>query len=277
MYYIKKSIKTMMIKLSLKQIWKERELIERLTVREIKRKYRGSFGGGAWLILQPLFMMCVYTFVFSTVFKSRWPGMEDIGTIGYAINMFAGLIVFNFFSECTAASPGLIKGNKNYATKVVFPLEILSVTCVLAASAQAVVSTAVLTAALLVTGLLKWTMLLIPFVWVAILLVCLGFSWLLSAIGTYLQDIEQLTPVFLSTMMFLSAVFYPVEALPEIAGRLVLLNPLALGIESVRKLTVKGEVTSIPAIVVSIVFAIMFAEASLRIFMKAKRGFSDVL
>ena len=77
--------------------------------------------------------------------------------------------------------------------------------------------------------------------------------------------------------MFLSAVFYPVEALPEMAGRLVLLNPLALSIEIVRKLTVKGEMPSIPAIVVSIVIAVMFAEASLRIFLKAKRGFSDVL
>ena len=267
----------MMIKLSLVRIWRDRELIERLVKREIKRRYRGSFGGATWLILQPLCMMCVYTFVFSTVFKSRWPGMENIGTIGYAINMFAGLIVFNFFAECTAASPGLITGNRNYATKVVFPLEILSVTCVLAASTQAFVSSSVLTAALMVTGLLKWTMILIPIVWIPILLVCLGFSWLLSAIGTYLKDVEQLTPVFLSTMMFLSAVFYPVEALPEIAGRLVLLNPLALSIEMVRKLTVKGEMPSIPAIVASIVIAVMFAEASLRIFLKAKRGFSDVL
>ena len=277
MPYNGKDLTTSMFHKSFLGIWNERELIERLVKREIKKRYRGSIGGVAWLIMQPICMMSIYTFVFSTVFKSRWPGMENIGTIGYAINMFAGLIVFNFFAECTAASPSLITGNRNYVTKVVFPLEILSVTCVLAASAQAGVSTAVLGVALMATGVVKWTILIVPLVWIPILLMCMGLSWLLAAIGAYLKDVEQLTPVFLSTMMFLIAVFFPIEDLPEIARMLVMLNPLALAIETVRSLTVAGEMPSVSGMVMATIISAGFAELSLKFFRKAKRGFSDVL
>ena len=98
-----------------------------------------------------------------------------------------------------------------------------------------------------------------------------------SSYWTYLKDVEQLTPVFLSTMMFLSAVFYPIEALPEIARRLVMLNPLALAIETVRSLTVAGEMPSVSGMVMATIISAGFAELSLKFFRKAKRGFSDVL
>ena len=121
-----------------------KELLWRLTERSIASRYRGSFLGFGWTLLQPVVMLCVYTFVFSTVFKSRWAGMEEAGSLGYAVNLFAGLIVFNFFADCIGSSPGLIVANKNYVTKVIFPLELLGASVIAAAVFQAFTSTIIL-------------------------------------------------------------------------------------------------------------------------------------
>lgn len=76
------------------------------------------------VLFNPIFMLLVYTFVFSVVFKARWPGGTESKT-EFALVLFAGLMIFNFFAECINRSPALILSNVNYVKKVVFPLEIL--------------------------------------------------------------------------------------------------------------------------------------------------------
>src|ERR1700730_14609284 len=94
--------------------------------REIIGRYRGSALGILWSLLTPLFMLAVYTFVFSTVFQMRW---IDVGVAQseFAILLFAGLIPFQLFAEVVNRAPRLILENVNYVKKVVFPLEILPV------------------------------------------------------------------------------------------------------------------------------------------------------
>ena len=104
--------------------WQNRGLILALTKREVIGRYKGSALGLLWSFFNPLFMLIVYTFVFSQVFKSRWPGGSD-SKIEFALLLFSGLMVFNLFSECLGRAPGLILANPNYVKKVVFPLEIL--------------------------------------------------------------------------------------------------------------------------------------------------------
>ena len=92
-----------------------------LTKREVVGRYRGSFLGIFWSFFNPLFMLAVYTFVFSVVFKARWGGGSGSKT-EFALVLFSGLIVFNLFSECINRAPSLILTNVNYVKKVVFPL-----------------------------------------------------------------------------------------------------------------------------------------------------------
>ena len=102
-----------------------RELLWRLTERAVLVVIRDRVLGLVGACCSLWFMLAVYTFVFSTIFKSRWGGMEESGSLGYALNLFAGLIVFNLFADCIGSAPGLVVNNKNYATKVIFPLELL--------------------------------------------------------------------------------------------------------------------------------------------------------
>ena len=101
-------------------IWKQRHLIAQLSKRKIEERYRGSILGWTWSFTTPLLMLAVYTFVFSEVFQARWGDLDDSGPIGFAMNLFAGLIIFNVFSEVANQSPDLIPNNSNLVTKVVF-------------------------------------------------------------------------------------------------------------------------------------------------------------
>jgi len=90
--------------------WKNRSLIKILVIREVLGRYKGSIFGILWSFFNPVFMLIVYTFVFSVVFKTRWGSGGDSKT-EFALILFAGLIIFNLFAECLNRSPGLILAN----------------------------------------------------------------------------------------------------------------------------------------------------------------------
>ena len=257
---------------------KHRELWYRLTERAVAARYKGSTLGFGWSLMQPIVMLAVYTFVFSTIFKSRWAGMEGAGSLGYALNLFVGLIVFNVFADCLGSSPGLVVNNKNYATKVIFPLELLGATTLGSALFQAITSIFILIVfELVVFQSVPATLFLIPVVWLPLLFGCLSLSWLLSSLGVFLRDLEQLIPMFLSIAMFLSAVFYPVSSLPESFQPLMHLNPLALIIEQTRLVAIEGALPRLDYILFGTLLAVIMCETSFRFFQRARRGFADVL
>jgi len=97
----------------------QRHLIFTLVRREVAARYRGAMLGNLWALFTPLFMLAVYTFIFSVVFKARWSGGSDSRS-EFALVLFAGLMVFNLFAECFNRAPRLILDNVNYVKKVVF-------------------------------------------------------------------------------------------------------------------------------------------------------------
>ncbi|RUV32976.1 ABC transporter permease, partial [Mesorhizobium sp. M7A.F.Ca.MR.148.00.0.0] len=137
--------------------------------REVVGRYRGSALGLLWSLLNPLFMLAVYTFVFGVVMKSRWtmPDQQSAthSTGEFAVVLFCGLIVFQFFAEVISLSPSLIVGNANYVKKIVFPIQILPVVASGAALFHAAVSLLVLLAfAYIVFGGIPATVILAPVV-----------------------------------------------------------------------------------------------------------------
>jgi lipopolysaccharide transport system permease protein len=262
----------------LSSLLEHRELLWRLSDRDVRGRYRGSVLGWGWTLITPLMMLAVYTFVFSTVFKARWSGLEQAGSIGFAINLFAGLIVFNVFAECATQAPTLILSNANYVTKVIFPLEILGGVSVATALFHACTSTVVLLAfELIATHTVPLTLLWLPFIWLPLALGCLALSWLLSALGVFLRDLGQVMGVAVSMLMFLSTVFYPLSALPPRWQPVLGLNPLVHVIDQTRRVLVQSQAPSLRYIVVGTLLMLALAELSYRLFCRARRGFADVL
>lgn len=259
-------------------LWRHRELWWRLTEREVLGRYRGSALGIGWSFITPLAMLAVYTFVFSQVFKARWGGLENSGPLGFAVNLFAGLIVFNLFSECVSRAPSLVISNPNYVKKVVFPLEVLGSVAVGSAGFHALTSLSILVVfELIAFHQLPLTLLWLPLIWLPLVLGSLACTWILSAAGVFLRDIGQLIGVGLNMLMFLSPIFFPTSALPANWQPVLRLNPLAQVIEETRKSAVQGIHPDLGYLAIGILITFAACELSFRVFNKAKRAFADVL
>lgn len=257
--------------------WRHRELLVALIEREITGRYRGSIAGLLWSFLNPLLMLLVYTFVFSVVFKVRWDTGSDSKS-QFALLVFTGMMVFNLFSECISRAPGLIPSNANYVKKVVFPLDLLPGVILGAVLFHTLVSFIVwLIFHLLVFGLPPFTTLLFPLVLLPLVLFTLGLSWFLASLGVYLRDIGQVIGVLMSALMLLSAVFYPVSALPTAYQHWLYLNPLTLVIESSRDVLIWGVVPDISLWLGQLVGASVVAFLGHAWFEKTRQGFADVL
>lgn len=260
-------------------LWQHRELWWRLTEREVLGRYRGSMLGVSWSFLNPLAMLGVYTFIFSQVFNARWgTAVNSGGPLGFAINLFAGLIVYNLFSECATKAPTTILLFPNYVKKVVFPLEILSAVSVGSALFHAITSLLVLAIFILICfHHIPFQALWLPLVWLPLLLGCLAMSWLLGALGVFLRDLGQVIGVCVSMLMFLSPIFFPITALPIRWQPLLAINPLAGIIEQTRLVLVSGKNPDSIYVLAAILLSILACELSFRSFQKAKRAFADVL
>jgi lipopolysaccharide transport system permease protein len=230
-----------------------------------------------WWVVLPLIMLTVYTFIFSVVFQAKW-NLPQGGRANFAAMFFSGLIVFNILTESIGRAPGLIFENPSYVKKVVFPLEVLP---------AMVVGTA------LFNGLINITLLLLLYVWtigvppvstcflpivlLPLVLTTLGLSWFLSSLGTFLRDLSQIISIACSLLMFLSPIFYPVEALPQTFRTIVEVSPLTVVIRQFREILFWGTFPSTFDVLTSWLIAFGIAWMGYSWFMLSKRAFADVV
>lgn len=261
-----------------KSLWRNRQLIVQMTRREVTGRYKGSVIGLAWSFFNPVFMLTVYTFVFSVVFKARWGLGGDESKTQFAVVLFAGLIVHGFFSEVLNRAPSLIIGNVNYVKKVVFPLEILPIVSIGAALFHSLVSLVVLLIAFVIfNGYLHWTIILAPLVALPFVILTLGLAWLLASLGVFLRDVSQSIGLVLTVMMFLAPVFYPITALPERFRPWLMVNPLTFIIEQAREVLIWGHMPNWLGLAIYTMAALLVAWMGYAWFQKTRKGFADVL
>lgn len=258
--------------------WRNRQLIAQLTRREVAARYRGSIFGLAWSFLNPLLMLAVYTFVFSVVFKSRWGTDPNESRTQFALVLFAGMIVFNLFAEMFNRAPGLVVANVNYVKRIVFPLEILPFVALGSALFHSLISLGVLLLVQLVFNhSLPRTIVFLPVVVLPLILLSLGIGWFFAALGVYVRDIGQLTGVLVTVLLFSSAVFYPLSALPQKYQRLLALNPLVLIISESRQVLIYGLPPNWSVLGVLLLLGLLVAFFGFWWFQKTRNGFADVL
>ncbi len=253
-------------------------LIWQLTKRELTGRYRGSYLGIVWAPIHPLLMLAVYTFVFSVVFKARWAVGSGEPQVEFALILFSGLIVHGMVAEMLGRGPALILQNANYVTKVVFPLEVLPLVVTITSLFHACISYGLLIAALvLVNGTVHGTVLLMPVVLIPYLVCILGIGWILASLGVYFRDISQVTGLLATVLLFVSPIFFPLEALPEAFRPLFLANPLTFVIEQTRGLLIWGTLPDWNALGVYWGVSLVVAATGFYGFQKTRKGFADVI
>jgi lipopolysaccharide transport system permease protein len=263
---------------ALKSFWRNRALIYALTKREVLGRYRGSLFGIFWSLISPILMLVIYTFVFSVIFKSRWDGSASDSRVEFALVLFAGLIVFNLFSECISRAPALIISNINYVKKVIFPLEILPWVVMGGALFNFFISLFVwLCVYVIFNGMPQPTFLLMPLVLIPYILFVMGICWFLSSFGVFIRDTSQMIGMLITILMFVSPIFYPVTALPLEYQKFLLLNPLAIPIEIMRDFIYWGVNADLITIIWYWIFSTITAALGFVWFQKTRKAFADVI
>ena len=255
--------------------YRHRQLVMSLSDREIRSSFSGSMLGATWILLRPLLSLTVYALVFGGILGLGREG----GGMNFVSQLFAGMIVFQAFSELASRAPRLVLSRPNYVTKVAFPLDILPWPIAALSAIYALSSTAmlVLLHATLV-GAPAWTAVLLPLVLLPALLFGLGACWLLSALGVYIRDTQEVVRVALQLLFFLSPIVWTLEMVQNpVVTDLVLLNPLAVLIETMRAALAGTPGAGPLALSITTAASVVFAAAAYAAFQRLKDGFADVI
>ena len=253
-------------------------LLQQWTVRDVLARYRGSYLGVFWSLMRPLAMLTVYVVVFGFILQPQLGGDTSSNKLEFVLSLFCGLVLFDFFAEAVGRAPTLVLSRSNYVTKVVFPLEILSLSAVAAALLQMVISFIPFFAGvLLVRGAVPVTVLFLPLVIVPLILFALGFSWLLSSLGVFVRDLNAVVPLMLVVLLFASAIFYSVSSVPPEFRTFFELNPLAVLVDEARNSVLLGRAPGGGRLAAIFAASIVVAIAGYAFFMRSKRGLADVI
>jgi len=248
-----------------------------LARRDIAVRYRGTSLGWLWALFTPLLMLGVYTLAFKYIFKVRWPGVGD-SPVDFALQLFAGLIIFQAAADCWSRSSRIISEQPNLVKKVVFPLALLPWAPVLNAVFHAGVSMVLL---LLVTALwgfspsVQWC--LLPLLLLPLAFLLWSVSLLLATLGVFMRDLTQVVSLVIGLLQFLTPIFYPSTSLPPFFQGLLAWNPLTVFIEQVRAIVFNVQGPTFNMWLQSLAVSAVFSVLAYAIFRRVRGGFADVI
>ena len=218
-----------------------REIILAILRRELASRFTGSAGGWLWAVAAPLFAIAVYTFAFTTKLQMTFVGEQGQKPIAYALFIFAGLVVFNFFSEMAYRSPMLLHEYAHFIKQTIFPSDMLAVISTLRAAAYTGIGAVVmLICVAAVKGGLPWTVIFVPLIFIPLSAFLMGLSWFLSAIGAFTRDAGYLMINIVPLFMFLTPVFFSPDSWSFPANLAIYGNALTAYVEIMRDLVLTG-------------------------------------
>ena len=263
-------------------VWPARHwpLVLQLAARDVRARYRAQGMGMAWLVLAPLLMLCVYTVVLRQVMGVRWGAQATAGgsDLDFALQLYAGLAVFAYFSEVVLRAPRLVSDVPHLVKRVVFPLETLAWVSAMAALVPLGLAAVLLllgTAA--AQGHLPVSALALPVVWLPLLPLTLGLGWLLAAVGTYIRDVGDVLALAMGALLFLSPVFYDASTLPPALQAPLGLNPLAVVMTQTRQVVLAGVWPAWDVWAAVMLAAVALALVGAALFARVRSGFADVV
>lgn len=202
------------------EFWQYRDLLKQLVSRNLKLKYRRSFLGYVWSVLNPLLIMIVMTVVFSTMFSRNIDN--------FPVYLFCGQLVFNFMNTSTHQAISAITGNASLLKKTYVPKYIFTMSKITSGLVDFVLSLGALLIVMVATrARFSWHMLLFPLVIVQLYVFCIGLGLFLSQANVFFRDIQYIYNAVTTAWMYLTPIFYPIEALPDSVAWIIRhLNPM---------------------------------------------------
>ncbi|HTS66101.1 MAG TPA: ABC transporter permease [Candidatus Acidoferrales bacterium] len=211
--------------LPVRTIWRNRGLIRVMVRRDILGRYRGSFGGAFWTVINPLLLMLTYFFVFGVFLRSRFGA--DTSTSSFALYFLAGMLPWLAFSEAAGRAPTVMLEHSNFVKKLVFAVETLPVNLVAAGLVTELFAVVLYCGFLLVArGQVPATVFWLPVLLVPQVLFTAGIAWFLAGLGVFARDLGQIMGFVLTVWFFTTPICYPETQWPASAAAVLTKNPI---------------------------------------------------
>lgn len=255
-------------------------LLMQLVRRDFASRYKGASLGLLWAVISPLLMLSVFSFVFGTIFGSKWMGLDHGGgKLGFAVVLFAGIAVHSCLAEVSVRTVGMVRSNPNFVKKVVFPLELLIAATVISQFMHFLVAFALVLIGACLVGMVHGPSdVMVAIAWMlplVLLSFALGFAW--AGTGTYLRDLEQGVAFVSSMFLFLSPIFYPIEVVPPRYLPIFNLNPLTPIVTGIREALFDGGTLHMQSYLVVSGVSLVAAVVAFAAFLRLKKGFADAI
>ena len=251
----------------LTEFWKYRDLMGLLVMKNIKLKYRRSVLGYLWSVLNPLLIMIVMTIVFSTMFSRN---VEN-----FPVYLFCGQLLFNFMNQSTHQAISSITGNSALLKKTYVPKYIFTVSRITSGTIDLLLSMGALLIVMIATGTrFTWYFLLTPLVILQLYVFCVGLGLFLAQANVFFRDIQYIYNAITTAWMYLTPIFYPIEALPDqLAWAIVRFNPMYFYVDQFRHLVWSSSFPEWNVIIAGAVSAMVMLVIGLRSVNKSKDRF----
>jgi lipopolysaccharide transport system permease protein len=258
--------------IDLRELWAYRELLGLLVWRDVKVRYKQTFLGVGWAVLQPVTSMVIFSVVFGNFAKIPSDG------IPYPLFAFAGLLPWTYFASCITSSSQSLVLNTNLVTKVYFPRLLIPLAAVVTPLVDFVLAFAVL------VGLMawydvwpSWEVATVPALLFLALMTAFGVGLWLATLNVRYRDIPYTVPFLIQIWLYASPVVYPVSLVPHRWQWLFGLNPMAGVIEGFRWALLGQQAPSLSVIAASAVTGVLLLTGGLAYFRKSERHFADVI
>ena len=241
-------------------------LLGELIARDIKIKYRRSVLGVFWTLLNPLCMMIILSIVFSNLFKF------DIEN--FPLYILSGQVIFNFYSDSTSGAMSSIIGSAALIKKVYVPKYLFVISRVFSSFINLMASfTALLIVMVATRTELHWTVFLVPIPLFLLVLFSLGIGLALAAITVKFRDIMHLYTVFVTALLYLTPVIYPMSILPSWLYKVVMLNPITNILMMFRDVMLENTIFNMTSLMIAIIESVLSLGIGLYIFYKNQDQF----
>lgn len=228
------------------ELFRYRDLVRALVVRDLKVRYRRSAIGFLWTMLQPLLTMLVLTLVFSAIFRFE--------IANYPVYALAGIMFWNFFSQSITTSMNSLRGNAHLLTKIPVPKAVFPLATVIAGVINLLFALVPLFAILLFTGHpIRPALLFLPAAVLLAALFTLGAGLLLSPMAVFFYDTIEMIGVVMTLLMYMTPIFYPMDIIPEKYLWAVRFNPIRSVLEVFRDPIYFGKIPPLSHLTVALV------------------------
>lgn len=235
---------------AIKDIFSHTHALRLLIVRELSSRYKGTILGILWLFLQPLFMVIVYSFVFSVIMKVRIPGMDN--SYHFALYLMTAMMPFMAFQDALISASNSLFINSSLLHKSTLPAILLPLVSILATVVTEIFALLIIViAAFILLKQVSYYLLLIPFLVLIRLCLSIAMGYVLATLSVFIQDLRQALGLLLTMLMFLTPILYPVDMIPAEFLPMNNLNPMYHLLDAYRAVILRGELPGIGLVYVA--------------------------